>query len=371
MRSLPVAVGSAWLAGIGLLFLLIGVPVWPSHGQAAEEDPELARLRAQIAASRVRVVEHEREERDLVELLEEVDRGMDEMDLQVDVSERDWKAAQERVVQIDSELQTLESRMRETRSLMSKRAVALYKAGAEGPLRLLFASEDLRALFSKLWNLERILESDSELLARFRSQWLELEGLHAEALKARTEVASTRTRLASRREALESEKAERRLLLEAVRTNRTQERALLQGLERAAVALEETLSGLKGTDSGEDSGVAQARPFASRKGELRRPVRGRIRHFYGRVVDEQYRTQTFRKGVEFSAKMGEPVRAVAPGRVRFAGWFRGYGKIVILDHGAGYFTVSGQLSQIRVQVKGQFRHSVSTRDLVLGWPASC
>ena len=208
MRSLPVAVGSAWLAGIGLLFLLIGVPVWPSHGQAAEEDPELARLRAQIAASRVRVVEHEREERDLVELLEEVDRGMDEMDLQVDVSERDWKAAQERVVQIDSELQTLESRMRETRSLMSKRAVALYKAGAEGPLRLLFASEDLRALFSKLWNLERILESDSELLARFRSQWLELEGLHAEALKARTEVASTRTRLASRREALESEKAD-------------------------------------------------------------------------------------------------------------------------------------------------------------------
>ena len=355
MRTLPVAVGSAWLAGIGLLFLLIGVPVWPSHGQAAEEDPELARLRAQIAASRVRVVEHEREERDLVELLEEVDRGMDEMDLQVDVSERDWKAAQERVVQIDSELQTLESRMRETRSLMSKRAVALYKAGAEGPLRLLFASEDLRALFSKLWNLERILESDSELLARFRSQWLELEGLHAEALKARTEVASTRTRLASRREALESEKAERRLLLEAVRTNRTQERALLQGLERAAVALEETLSGLKGTDSGEDSGVAQARPFASRKGELRRPVRGRIRHFYGRVVDEQYRTQTFRKGVEFSAKMGEPVRAVAPGRVRFAGWFRGYGKIVILDHGAGYFTVSGQLSQIRVQVGHQIK----------------
>ena len=41
---------------------------------------------------------------------------------------------------------------------------------------------------------------------------------------------------------------------------------------------------------------------------------------------------------------------MAPGRVRFAGWFRGYGKIVILDHGSGYFTVSGQLSRIQVQV---------------------
>ena len=49
------------------------------------------------------------------------------------------------------------------------------------------------------------------------------------------------------------------------------------------------------------------------------------------------------------------MRAVAPGRVRFAGWFRGYGKIVILDHGSGYFTVSGQLSQIRVQVGHQLK----------------
>ena len=135
-----------------------------------------------------------------------------------------------------------------------------------------------------------------------------------------------------------------------MRTDRTRERALLRGLERAAVALEETLAGLEGSRSVSDSTSMPDRRFSSRKGELRRPVQGRIRNPFGRVVDVQYQTQIFRKGVEFSARMGERVRAVAPGRVRFAGWFRGYGKIVILDHGAGYFTVSGQLSQIQVQV---------------------
>ena len=43
-------------------------------------------------------------------------------------------------------------------------------------------------------------------------------------------------------------------------------------------------------------------------------------------------------------------RRVAPGTVRLAGWFRGYGKLVILDHGDGYFTVSGHLADIDVEV---------------------
>jgi septal ring factor EnvC (AmiA/AmiB activator) len=71
---------------------------------------------------------------------------------------------------------------------------------------------------------------------------------------------------------------------------------------------------------------------------------------FGRVVDAEFRTEVFRKGVDFAAEAGVPVRAVAPGEVRFAGWFRGYGRIVILDHGGGYFTVSGHLDELRVDV---------------------
>ena len=63
-----------------------------------------------------------------------------------------------------------------------------------------------------------------------------------------------------------------------------------------------------------------------------------------------HQTAVFRNGVVLAAGAGDSVRAVARGRVRFAGWFRGYGKIVILDHGDGYFTVSGHLADIYVEV---------------------
>jgi septal ring factor EnvC (AmiA/AmiB activator) len=71
---------------------------------------------------------------------------------------------------------------------------------------------------------------------------------------------------------------------------------------------------------------------------------------FGRVVDAEFRTATFRKGIDFAAPAGETVRAVAPGAIRFAGWFRGYGRMVIVDHGEGWFTVCAHLDEIGVAV---------------------
>ena len=64
----------------------------------------------------------------------------------------------------------------------------------------------------------------------------------------------------------------------------------------------------------------------------------------------KFLTETFHAGVLFEAPLGTPVQAVAAGRVRFAGWFRGYGRLAILDHGDGYFTVSGHLDTLDVEV---------------------
>jgi septal ring factor EnvC (AmiA/AmiB activator) len=67
-------------------------------------------------------------------------------------------------------------------------------------------------------------------------------------------------------------------------------------------------------------------------------------------VTDEFGTETFRKGVELGVPAGAPVSAVADGVVRFAGWFRGYGKIVIVDHGDTYFSVLGHLDEIAVSV---------------------
>ena len=87
-----------------------------------------------------------------------------------------------------------------------------------------------------------------------------------------------------------------------------------------------------------------------RKGSLAPPVDAEITAGTGRVVDPEFKTSTFRSGVDFAAPAGTPVRCVALGVVRFAGWFRGYGRIVIVDHGDAFHAVFGHLDEIAVEV---------------------
>ncbi len=311
-------------------------------------DAEIEALRQEIEASRTRVVAHEREERDLLQLLEEIDRGVETLRKEVRLSELRAEQAQADLADVEQRLASVRENLAVTRSAMARRAVALYKTGEVGPLRVLFASVDLKQMMSKMWTLERLIRYDAGLVTRFereRDRLLVIEEEAAAAIVTRDEA---RARFASRNAMLEEERAARRAVLVRVRGDRSQERALLIELERAARALEETLASLGGGEI--PVAAVDGLRFEANRGRLRRPVKGEVRARFGRVLDDEYMTETFRNGIEIAASSGESVRAVARGQVRFAGWFRGYGKIVIVDHGGGYFTVSGHLADIFVEV---------------------
>ena len=80
------------------------------------------------------------------------------------------------------------------------------------------------------------------------------------------------------------------------------------------------------------------------------PVDGKIISSFGKEFREDLNTWIFRDGIKIAAKRGEAVGAVAEGSVIFAGPFRSYGNVVILDHGKGFFTIYGFLDEISAKV---------------------
>ncbi|HQR30622.1 MAG TPA: peptidoglycan DD-metalloendopeptidase family protein, partial [Anaeromyxobacteraceae bacterium] len=86
--------------------------------------------------------------------------------------------------------------------------------------------------------------------------------------------------------------------------------------------------------------------FGALRGKLPRPAGKRIEVGFGQVVDPRFRTVTVHRGVDIAAERGEDVVAVAPGRVVHAGWFKGYGNLVIVDHGEGYHTLVAHLASM-------------------------
>jgi len=105
--------------------------------------------------------------------------------------------------------------------------------------------------------------------------------------------------------------------------------------------------------------------FSEMKGKLPLPLKGRIL----RDV-KQFGSNPFmhRKGIYIQGSQTEEVRSVFPGRVDYSGWFKGYGQLMIVNHGSHYFTVYARLEE-RVKEKGEMVSGGELIGLVgdLGW----
>ena len=80
------------------------------------------------------------------------------------------------------------------------------------------------------------------------------------------------------------------------------------------------------------------------------PVQGKVISQFGKEYRADLNTWIFRDGIKIAAAYGAPVRASAHGSVIYAGPFRSYGNVVIMDHGKGFFTIYGFLREITVSV---------------------
>jgi septal ring factor EnvC (AmiA/AmiB activator) len=340
MRTGTLAASVAWVAAIALVS--VAAPA------RAEGEPELERLRGAIRESRDRVATYQREQRGLLETVEALDRAAAAIERALTQVRRVAERARRTLERVEKEAAVIRERREVLKRAMSSRAVALYKAGSVGPVRLLFAADGVRDLLSRLNALKLLLGHDIDLLERHRVEsaaLIEAEARAREALKGRDQALA---QLRERSDQLKREREAKRKLVARLHTDRARERAALIELETAARALEETLTSLRQAPTRRSKPLGP--PFASLRERLAPPVEAPIAASFGRVVDAEFKTETFRSGVDFDAPLGAAVEAVAAGQVRFTGWFRGYGKLVILDHGDEYFSVSGHLADIRVEV---------------------
>jgi septal ring factor EnvC (AmiA/AmiB activator) len=197
--------------------------------------------------------------------------------------------------------------------------------------------------------LRRLLRHDTDLIVRHREQTLALSRARQRAADANAAATAADATLTRRTGELAEERSRKRQLARKLGRSRALARSALTELEIAGRALEETVAAWRDSGAPQASAPIPSGPdFTSLRGRLPDPVTGALRGRFGRVVDRDSLTATFRKGVAWEPPQGTPVQAVASGRVRYAGRFRGYGNVVILDHGEDHFTVSAHLDRIDV-----------------------
>jgi len=248
------------------------------------------------------------------------------------------------IVRSEERLDSIREEREITRRRLAERAVALYKAGNVRYLKVILDSDGIEDIQRRHHYLTRVMEYDADLFARtaqlYEDKKKEVAGLRAD----KEQLVATRRKLEGDLAGLSRRKRKRDILLAQARNTKDRYTRLLGELEESSNRLVQLVEALKRQAQTGDSA------FPLLKGGLTPPVSGKIIVDFGRNRNARFNTFTLSRGITIKSAEGTPVRTVYRGKVLFADWFRGYGRIIIIDHSGGYYTLYGHLSDLLVKV---------------------
>jgi septal ring factor EnvC (AmiA/AmiB activator) len=237
------------------------------------------------------------------------------------------------------EVARLEHGLGGVRDRLSKRLVAFYKYAKRAYVQLLAGSDDLDQLRKRAKYLKMIVAEDRRLMgqiAGMQRRYQEEIVLMKDKLTAIDQMEeSEKKELASVKQDLD----QKVLLLMKIHREKEFYETAVKELRFAAEELRETLLNLSRKRSRPKTGSTS---FAKLRGKLPPPLEGEILTNRGPLNSG---SKEKRKGIYIEAPAGTEVKAVAGGRVDFSGWLKGYGQIVVINHGSRFFTVSAHLSE--------------------------
>ena len=271
---------------------------------------------------------------------------------------------------IEAQLESVTTREREARNAqadqeaLAGRLLRLqYRQGAPDRLRLVLEGRDAASVARHVAYYGYIQRARAALIGDLRRQGESLAELEGEAVARREELAQNESAQQSEAARLQKERGARAAVVARIsgdiakgrreigRLKRDEER-LARLVDQIARALAAPVTPGKGqrVDRVPDASVS-SQPFERLKGRLHLPVKGELTNQYGAAREEG---ATW-KGLFIRSVSGETIHAVADGRVVYADWLRGFGNLLILDHGKGYMSLYANNEALLFQVGEKVR----------------
>ncbi|MCU0699107.1 MAG: peptidoglycan DD-metalloendopeptidase family protein [Myxococcaceae bacterium] len=312
------------------------------QGSAEDVAEERAELAERLEAERKAFEALGTEKKELLTLLDTLERLSRDSAQRVGQLERQRTRLEQQRAAVTAELERNAAVVAERQRALAPRLALLYRLGRKDRLGVLLASDDFASLIKRQRAVGTLIASEARALEElsvltraqaFTARRLErLEETSARYVRAlRTEQAVSQARLSRFSD-----------LLASIGAEQNRKSRLIAELE----ASEKELSTLVGDLAPQ----ATVTGFRARKGELPMPTKGLVEVGFGKVVNPRFNTVTVQKGIDVRAAAGTPVVSVGEGTVVFSGWLKGYGTLVIVDHGAGYHSLYAHLSSTEVEV---------------------
>ena len=329
--------------------------------EIGDKQQDLQQTQKRLLEERQKAADARKREAGVLSELEGIDRRLSDKRQQVVALDTRLRRAQADVGELQGEIGRLQSRRSGQEDVLGRRIRALYKLQVQGGvLPIVLSGADPVEQAVQLRHLTTLASVDARLIREYRVTSEVLADRKSRVEARGREMASLRSEADQERAEFDQEAAKRRALLAKVQSERAYHDRMVGELSEATRRLEAFIRDLQEKQRRAVAKVPPpsrpARPapgdagpgFASLRGRLAWPADGRVVAEYGPQVNPRFGTKTFRNGIDIEAGEGANIAAVFPGQVVYTGWFRGYGNLIIVDHGGEYYTVYAHAADIRV-----------------------
>ncbi|MCO4322197.1 murein hydrolase activator EnvC family protein [Aliidiomarina quisquiliarum] len=334
MTARNYALACVFFLCLSLAFTAVGAQQSDARQELARTEQQLRDLQKNIAQQRRQFERRQQQLTSTEKALRDIEQNIATSTQALRRTEQEMGGIEARIRELEEEQNLLQLSLQQQAGVLADQIEAAYRSGDYNFLKLLL-NQDHPGRF------ERLLEYYRHLNEARLSQLRNLHATELELVEVQTNLAAQHTRLAQRRteqerqrsrlQTQQNEQEQRVAALQAAQSSTSSElQAMLQNEQEMTELLAALADVLRASDINL-SGLANLR------GKLPWPLSGQLRHRFG----EQRSSQVNWRGIVINGTAEVPVRSIADGRVLFADWLRGFGLVIVLDHGEGFMSLYG------------------------------
>jgi len=334
-----------------LLAFLIASAGAVRAGDSEKKEQELERIKNEMQEKKQRLQRADKRERSILSELEKIDREIQAGSAELADQRRKLRESEDALTEIEQSSTVTTQELARLKQFYAARLRALYKMSRTGGYALaVLSSDSFTSAYRRVRYLGIIAERDQRMIREYGVALERLASREREVRDRADEILAARKTVEKKRVSLEARRRKKGEILGSVKQEKTVYEATLKDLEESSSNLWAMIR-LAEQEKKTAKKKAPAHDAIRASADRNRfpwPMNGPVLTRFGSQRHPQFGTTIFRRGIDIEARTGDEVRAVHDGQVVYADWYKGYGRLVIVDHGEGLYTLYGHLSQLGV-----------------------
>ncbi|UCD70379.1 MAG: peptidoglycan DD-metalloendopeptidase family protein [Betaproteobacteria bacterium] len=314
-----------------------------------QQKQELEDLRSRIETLQKQLEKSETSKSEAADDLRESERAISKANRRLFELANDRKRINTEISQLQAESAALEARIAGERQSLARLIHRQYLAGEPESLRLLLNRQNANETARQLHYFGYVSRARAELIVTLRANLAALDDLTQRVSAQSERLADLEREETKQKKSLEKQRRARQRVLSKASDQIARQRNEISKLKRDEQRLSALIKKLAAEAERRrrearlknqlvpDQSLNDSR-FGKLKGRLRLPVIGELTNRFGQPREDSGLSW---KGLFIAANEGDGVKAIAPGQVVYADWLRGFGNLMILDHGAGFMSLYG------------------------------